>query len=184
LHGDHFGGLPFVLLDAQHVTRRTRPLVVAGPPGLAARTQAALEVFFPGAAATAWRFPLAFVELAERQATSIGPLAVTAYPVAHPSGAPAYALRIAAAGKVLAYSGDTAWTETLLEVAAGSDLFVCEAYTYDRPVKHHLDYQTLLAHRARLGCRRLIVTHLGPEMIDQLPSLELETAEDGKTIVV
>ena len=31
-HGDHFAGLPFLLLDAQF-TRRTRPLVIAGPAG-------------------------------------------------------------------------------------------------------------------------------------------------------
>ena len=40
-HGDHFAGLPFLLLDAQF-TRRTRPLVIAGPEGIEARlTQAA-----------------------------------------------------------------------------------------------------------------------------------------------
>jgi ribonuclease BN (tRNA processing enzyme) len=33
LHGDHFGGLPFFLLDAQFLTRRDRPLLIAGPPG-------------------------------------------------------------------------------------------------------------------------------------------------------
>ncbi len=36
LHGDHFGGLPFLILDGQF-TRRTSPLTVAGPPGTAAR---------------------------------------------------------------------------------------------------------------------------------------------------
>ena len=35
-HGDHFGGLPFLLLDAQF-TRRTRPLVIAGPQGIETR---------------------------------------------------------------------------------------------------------------------------------------------------
>src|SRR5437762_2999841 len=47
LHGDHFGGLPFFLLDAQLVSRRTEPLVIAGPPGLEARTRAAMEALFP-----------------------------------------------------------------------------------------------------------------------------------------
>jgi ribonuclease BN (tRNA processing enzyme) len=44
LHGDHFGGLPFLLLDAQLLSRRTRPLVIAGPPGTRTRLDAALEV--------------------------------------------------------------------------------------------------------------------------------------------
>jgi len=37
LHGDHFGGLPFFLLDAQLISRRTAPLLFAGPPGLRER---------------------------------------------------------------------------------------------------------------------------------------------------
>src|SRR6266480_8045291 len=47
LHGDHFGGLPFLILDGQF-SRRTRPLIVAGPPGLATRLQQTMECFFPG----------------------------------------------------------------------------------------------------------------------------------------
>jgi ribonuclease BN (tRNA processing enzyme) len=34
LHADHFGGVPFFILDAQLVSRRTRPLIIAGPKGL------------------------------------------------------------------------------------------------------------------------------------------------------
>src|SRR5512135_792801 len=48
LHGDHFGGLPFFILDAQLVSRRTRPLSLAGPAGTEQRIQAAQEVLFPG----------------------------------------------------------------------------------------------------------------------------------------
>jgi ribonuclease BN (tRNA processing enzyme) len=184
LHGDHFGGLPFFLLDAQFVARRTRSLVVAGPPGLADRVQAALEVFFPGSSATAWRFALQFVELPEQRATTLGSLLVTPYGVEHASGDPAYALRVGCGGKVIAYSGDTDWTDALLEVARDADLFVCEAYTFDRTLKYHLNYQTLLAHRHALGCRRLVITHLSDEMLGRLATLDIEAAADGKTITV
>src|SRR3954470_14487071 len=64
LHGDHFGGLPFFLLDGQFLTRRDKPLVIAGPPGTRSRLSAAMEVFFPGAGATKWRFPLQVEEIA------------------------------------------------------------------------------------------------------------------------
>ena len=46
LHGDHFGGVPFVLLDGQF-RRGVRPLVVAGPAGVEARVAAAMEALFP-----------------------------------------------------------------------------------------------------------------------------------------
>jgi ribonuclease BN (tRNA processing enzyme) len=184
LHGDHFGGLPFFLLDAQFVARRTRPLIVAGPPGLAERTRAALEVFFPGSSTTEWRFALEFVELPERRPTTLGSWVVTPFSVVHASGAPAYALRVVCGGKVIAYSGDTEWTDALLEAADGADLFVCEAYTFDRKLKYHLDYQTLMAHRQDLGCRRLVVTHLSDDMLDRLTELDIEAAADGKVITL
>ena len=87
LHGDHFGGLPFLILDGQF-SRRTRPLTVAGPPGVEERVRAAMEVLFPGSSTTARRFGLEFVELEERREHSLGPLSVTAYAVEHASSAP------------------------------------------------------------------------------------------------
>jgi ribonuclease BN (tRNA processing enzyme) len=181
LHGDHFGGLPFLVLAGQF-GRRTRPLRIAGPPGVEARVQAAMEVLFPGSSTLARRFALEFVDLCPGRATRIGALDVIPFEVAHPSGAPALALRVAAGGRVLAYSGDTAWTETLLDVARDADLFVCEAYFYEKVVPHHLDYPTLLAHRDRLGCRRLVLTHMSEDMLARLPLSGVEWAEDGRSL--
>src|SRR5271156_2524838 len=48
LHGDHFGGLPFFILDAQLVSRRTWPLVIVGPKVIGARLFALMEALFPG----------------------------------------------------------------------------------------------------------------------------------------
>ena len=50
LHGDHFGGLPFLVLDGQF-SHRTRPLSVIGPPGTGKRLHAAMECLFPGSSA-------------------------------------------------------------------------------------------------------------------------------------
>src|SRR3954468_12928750 len=58
LHGDHFGALPFLLLDAQFDSRREKPLTILGPVGTADRLKAAMEVFFPGSSSNKWRFPL------------------------------------------------------------------------------------------------------------------------------
>src|SRR5690242_10684844 len=48
LHGDHFGGLPFLLLDAQFYSKREAPLTLVGPPGFRERLAQAMELFFPG----------------------------------------------------------------------------------------------------------------------------------------
>ena len=58
-------------------------------------------------------------------------------------------------------------------------MFVSEAYTFDPPIKFHLDYATLNTHRARLGCRRLIVTHMSEEMLARVEGLDVVAARDG-----
>ena len=99
LHGDHFGGIPFLVLDAQF-SHRAEPLLLAGPPGLEARMWQAMEVLFPGSSSVQRRFPIHFLELPERTACRVLDLSVTAYAVPHPSGAPAYAIRLEAEGKI------------------------------------------------------------------------------------
>ncbi len=108
LHGDHFGGIPFLVLDAQFVSRRTRPLTVAGPPDLQRRVHDAMEVLFPGSSRVRRRFSLEVIELPEGEAIDIGALTVTPYGVVHPSGAPAYALRVECGGKVVSAPRATA----------------------------------------------------------------------------
>src|SRR5438093_1466230 len=117
--------------------------MITGPPGVEQRVHQATEVLFPGSYQTRQRFALTFVEFSEGTAAQVGAFTVTPYAVVHASGAPADALRVVCGGKVLAYSGDTEWTATLRQVAAQADLFIFEAYFYDKAVKFHLDYQTL-----------------------------------------
>ena len=183
LHGDHFGGVPFLVLDGQF-KRRTQPLTIAGPPGVAARVTGAMEVLFPGSSAVERKFAVRFVELCDRTPLPLGAFTVTPYEVVHASGAPPYALRVAAGGKVVAYSGDTEWTDALLEAARDADLFIAEALFFDKRVKYHLDFTTLTAERARLACRRLVVTHMGEDMLGRLGELGIEAAEDGREIAV
>jgi len=183
LHGDHFGGVPFLVLDGQF-KRRTRPLLVAGPPGVEKRVREAMEVFFPGSTRIERKFETRFVELADRVAVEVGPVHVTGYEVSHASGAPPFALRITGEGKVVTYSGDTEWTESLVDAARGADLFIAEALSYDKRIRYHLDLATLLEHRSRLDCRRLILTHMGEDVLARLDGLAVEAAEDGKQLLV
>jgi len=183
LHGDHFGGVPFLILDGQF-KRRTRPLIVVGPPGVEARVREAMEVFFPGSTRVERKFDTRFIELADRVAVEVGPVRVTGFAVVHPSGAPPFALRVDADGKTVTYSGDTEWTESLIDAARGADLFIAEALFYDKRVKYHLDLTTLQQHRSRLDCRRLVVTHMGEDMLARLDGLAVEAAQDGKELVL
>jgi ribonuclease BN (tRNA processing enzyme) len=179
LHGDHFGGLPFLILDAQLYSRRETPLTIAGPPGLETRLMQAMEVFFPGSSGVRRRFDTEIVELEAGTPKVVGGVTVTPFEVSHPCGAPPFALRLDCDGKVLAYTGDTEWTDALIEAGRGADLLIAEALFFDKKVKGHLDYTTLRTHLAEIAAGRVLLTHLGPEMLGRLPELDYEVAEDG-----
>jgi ribonuclease BN (tRNA processing enzyme) len=181
LHGDHFGGLPFVILDGQF-RRRTATLAVAGPPGARERVEAAMEIFFPRSTSVARRFAVDFVELIDGVVRSIGGMTVTPFEVIHASGAAAHALRISDGARIVTYSGDTEWTDRLLDAARGADLFVCEAYTYDRVVKFHLSHAAVREHRDAFEARRILLTHMGPEMLARQHDAAFECAHDGMVI--
>jgi len=160
LHGDHFGGLPFLILDGQF-RHRTADLTVAGPAGTGDRLARAMDTLFPGSATARRRFAVHVTEHRDRQPMYLGTLRVTPFEVRHASGAPAYAIRIDSPAGSLAYSGDTEWTDALLDAADGADLFLCEGYS-PSPIRWHLDLGTLAEHRTQLTCRRLMLTHLSP----------------------
>src|SRR6516165_2071311 len=101
LHGDHFAGLVWWLVHAQHVAKRTTPLTVVGPRGVRARFEAAADILFPGSIAIQRRYDLRFQEFARETPLEVGSVRVTPYEVSHPSGAPPYALRFELEGKVV-----------------------------------------------------------------------------------
>jgi ribonuclease BN (tRNA processing enzyme) len=184
LHGDHFGGLPFLLLDAQFYSRRSGPLTLVGPRGFRERLVQAMDLFFPGSSAVARKFETDIVEIDAGQTFRINGVAVTPYKVEHACGAPPFALRLEADDKVLAYTGDTEWTDNLIPACRDADLLIAEALTFERRIKFHLDYASLKANLARIGARRVILTHMGPDMLAHSGAVPEEIAEDGKIITV
>ncbi|WP_375273825.1 MBL fold metallo-hydrolase [Methylorubrum thiocyanatum] len=183
LHGDHFGGLPWLILDGQLVSGRTRPLTVVGPPGTAERLPAAMEVLFPGSSTAERRFAVEVVEIEAGRPVEVAGVTAAAFPMRHPSGAPAHALRIESAGRVVSYTGDTEWVEDIVAAGRGADLLIAEGYTVERPVKFHLDWATLKRRLPEIGPKRLMLTHMSPEMIAHPPDGYI-AAEDGLVVAL
>ncbi|MEM7192070.1 MAG: MBL fold metallo-hydrolase [Pseudomonadota bacterium] len=185
LHGDHFGGLPWLLIHAKYVGCRTRPLVIAGPRSLEERFTALTEALYPGTLATEMNFELRFVAYEEEVPLALGGVTVTPFEVHHPSGAPPYALRFDVDGKTVAFTGDTGWVDSLPEVSKGADLFISECFQYDFEMPMHLDYKTIDANYERFTAKRILLTHMGAEMLAARANVDLtryELAEDGMTI--
>ena len=80
------------------------------------------------------------------------------------------------------YSGDTAWTDELMAHADGVDLFICECSTYETRLDIHMSYPEIAARAHELGCRRVLLTHLGSEPLRRLDDITLECAQDGMRV--
>ena len=185
LHGDHFGGLPFLLLDAQFLARRERPLVIAGPPGTRARLYQACEVFFPLSTLNKWRFSWSVMEFAVGVSSEFLGHSVTTAEVSHFSGASSTAVRISDGEKVFAYSGDTEWVDALYAIAKGADLFMLECYAESGPASGHMTWKILREKLSNLHAHRIMLTHMNPTMLARLDEVRahgLLAAHDGEIL--
>lgn len=179
-HGDHSGGVPYLILDGQFA-KRTRALVIAGPPPAQQRIRTLFEAALPTSSSTAQTFGPRYLDLGS-EPTAIGPLAVTALAVDHLPETEPRGLRISVGGRGIAYTGDTAWCDALPKLADASDLLIAECYTFTKAVARHLSHADLIAHRAELRTKRIVLTHAGPEALSHRSELAWELADDGVEI--
>ncbi len=184
LHGDHCGGIPFLLVDAMLAAKRDRPLTIAGPALTTERLKSVAAAMMPGMDVMVPKFPITYLDMAVLRPLEIGPLKVTSYPAVHTQQTNPTSLRVEVAGKVIAYTGDSEWTEHMPALADGADLLIAECYFFRKPVRFHLNYPDIVKHRAQIKAKRLILTHLGREMLANLENVTEECAHDGLVIEV
>ncbi len=188
LHGDHFAGLVWWVMQAQFEGGRTRPLTVVGPIGTEERYRATAELLYPGSTGFKPEFALEFVNFEDGGSVSRDGFDVAAYGVKHPSGSLSAALRFAVDGKVLSFSGDTEWVEALVACAEGADLFICECYGFSGRAYYHMTWETIEPHIRRLTARRVLLTHMNPEMLAKAETIAAQggvlLAHDGMVLEI
>ena len=94
-------------------------------------------------------------------------------------------MRFELEGKVLAFTGDTGWVDALYDVARGADLFITECFQYDVVMPIHLDYKAIDANYAKLGAKRVLLTHMGEAMLANIGRVDRSRyliAHDGMTL--
>jgi ribonuclease BN (tRNA processing enzyme) len=181
-HGDHFGGIPLLLLAALYEENRKRALRIAGPPGVGTRVRELAAAMGHNLDGREFSFPLEFVDLPAGVRSEIGPLRVRTFATHHNPDAMPHGMLIDAGDAKIAYSGDTGWFDGLPRQVAGSDLFICECTYHRNGFDYHLSHQQLVENREKFDCGRMILTHLGAEMADRRATSEFEAADDGLTI--
>lgn len=184
LHGDHFGGIPFFFIEYLYLQPRLEPLVIAGPPGTEAKVRALFEVMYGGGATEKKIPPTRFLELQPDEPAEVNGIIVAPFRVPHQSDAISLGLKLSFEGKRILFSGDSLWTERFVELADGVDLFLCECSFFHEEPGMHVNYQALAANLGRLGCRRLVLTHLGEEMLSHRNDIAVLAADDGMVLEI
>jgi ribonuclease BN (tRNA processing enzyme) len=182
LHGDHCAGLPFLFIDYLYRKPRLRPLQIAGPPGTERKVIELFRLMYGGGKASNELPSIGFHILNPDDFVSIAGIEVLPFLVPHQSHEVSLALSVSYEGKRILFSGDSAWTDLFVEQARGADLFLCECSFYDQPVGNHVSFLKLQENLPRLECKKLVLTHLGEEMLAREKELPVTVAKDGMII--
>ncbi len=182
LHGDHFGGIPFLFMEYRYEDPRTRPLGLLGPAGLQARVDKLFAALYEKQANEPQPHAVHYGVLDAGQAATVDGVKITPLRVPHVPELVAYAYRIEVAGRTILYSGDSAWTDDFVQHARGVDLFLCECSTFETRLDIHVAYPEVAAKARDLGCKRLLLSHLGSEVLEHESEISLECARDGMTL--
>lgn len=185
-HADHFGGIPFFMLDAQFFSRRREPLTIVGPRGLGDWYERVMETAFVGSSTTPPKFELHLVEVTPDVPIKVNDLNVRAFQVKHGPNAngPFVAYRVECDGQIIAYTGDTEWTDQLIHAGKDADLFIVEAYFHTKEVRYHLNLKALEAHLDAIAPKRIVLTHMSDDMLKELDNVRWQAAYDGLEVKI
>jgi ribonuclease BN (tRNA processing enzyme) len=182
LHGDHIAGLPFLLLDCQFSSQRRRRLVVRCPLGSTEQLTRLVNACYPVLSQDKLRFPVSYIEVDAGDEFTVSGAQVSALAMNHTRAALSLGYRIRIGGKTIAFTGDTAWCPALTTISDGADVLLIECTNYSTKTPGHLSYREIARHRRELHARRIVLTHVGEELLHNADKVRLPIARDGGKI--
>jgi ribonuclease BN (tRNA processing enzyme) len=164
-HGDHFLGLPFLLLEYLHMTPRQEDLYIVGPPGVEKMIEAAAEMAFPNLSHADAGYQRCYLEAETDRQQTVDAISFQAFPMKHSGGKlVSFGYRLRLAEKVLAYTGDTEVCEEIFALAEGADVLVLDCNYSQGKGPDHLSFADVPEIRRRLPLSTtIILTHLEAE---------------------
>ncbi len=192
LHGDHVGGFPFLAIDGMFHDVRERLLDIVGPVGVETRLHQVLMAAYGDLATRDRPYDTRMRELFPGGKIEHVGATIHAFDADHmdPPEVP-LCLRVESAdGKSVAFSGDTAMCDGLKAAAAGADLLVAECSCLAHPCGRHCTWQEWREILPTLGAKRILFTHLGTavrenvdRLLDEAPEgIDIAFADDGMVL--
>jgi len=156
-HGDHIGGIPFLLLHFEFIVRRTAPFEILGPVGVQQKINDLLNCVYPG---TELSYQLKFTELTEGKKITTGSFEIEALAMSHQPESLGY--RITDGIHFFAFSGDTRWCNNIERLYDGVDVGILELSLIRQPPggTSHIAADEVIANRSLLKAKQLYFNHI------------------------
>lgn len=155
-HGDHFFGVPLLLLRFWEMGRRS-PLRVLGPVGVADRVTSAMRLAYPGFLERL-TFPLEFLVIADNEVKEAAGMRWRCAACEH--GQEARAVRLDDGVVSLFYSGDGRPTPATVALADGCDCVVHEAFSFAGGTVGHGSVPGSIDFARKAGVNLLVMVHV------------------------
>ena len=182
-HGDHYGGLPYFLLSCKIEAVRQKPLTIVGPQGVKDQVYRLQETLYPETSEHINALQINFIEFENGQWVNLGDQSIKALEVIHASASRPHGYQIKWGDKTIGFSGDSEWTDNLMKLADGTNLFILECNNLHRESPGHLSFDTIQKHHEAFNTKHLCLTHMGSEMINE-PNFPFERLNDGDVIAI
>ena len=185
-HGDHYFGLPFLLLEYAEMAPRKKDLTIVGPPGIAKRVQSVTDLAFSNVFRKDRGYDLNFIEAHDKRESIVAGCQFTARKVKHVDGLECFGYRVETPDGTIAYSGDTVMCDPLVPLADGADVFVVECSCWGDQCGPHLNPKNILDLRAQISpSTKFVLTHIGAgEAPAAITDAGILIADDLKTISI
>jgi ribonuclease BN (tRNA processing enzyme)/isopentenyl phosphate kinase len=166
-HGDHFGGIPYLLLESTFQHQRTHPMTIIGPPGIEKVITDLFTILYSRESAKARGFPIKYIEITPDNPYVNEGIKIKAFSMNHTPEAQGY--RIQSGSTTIAYTGDTGWTENLKPLISDAQLAILECNFFQSQFETHLNWEEVL--KVYSLAEKTAVIHLGSEMVSEIPNL-------------
>ncbi len=183
-HGDHFGGIPFFLLNSYFLLNRSRPLTIVGPQDCENRIKNLVNAVYPGLMEFFCEMDITFVEYDYSSSCRFQDLEIKGYPVIHSPESNPHGVRITIGERIFCYSGDTEWTDNLYQLCENADMFICECNYFEKEVRGHLSYLVLKEKLDLCTAKKLLLTHYGENLVNHLSEISIELTQQDKTYLI
>ncbi|GIW21378.1 MAG: MBL fold metallo-hydrolase [Candidatus Sericytochromatia bacterium] len=184
MHGDHYGGIPYLLLDL-NINYKIESFLVIGAEGIAERLNILQDLLYPGYGFEKFKFKMIFEELKPYQEINVDDIKIKSYPMLHSAYSYCFGYKIEYKNKSFAYTGDTGWTNEIINLSNNTDLFIIECSYYNKDIRNsHVSYKELLENINKINTKNILLTHLSKDAYDNIDKISHAIAYDGMKIFI